>query len=80
MDRGITVAEVTYCNSIRFPACGDDDPGIGAQRHSFLPVVVNKGWNIADLRRHPTMWKDGKSVTGCRAHRHCCAAASSPST
>ena len=49
IERGITVAEVTYSQQHqRRRARGDDDPRAGPQLHPLLPEVVDGGWNIAD--------------------------------
>lgn len=49
MDKGITVAEVTYCNSNS--VAEHNVMAILALAHNYIPSyqwVVNKGWNIAD--------------------------------
>ena len=49
MDKGITVAEVTYLQLDQCRrACRDDDPGARAQLHPSYGWVVKGGWNIAD--------------------------------
>jgi formate dehydrogenase len=71
MDRGITVAEVTYCNSISVSE--HVVMMILALVRNYIPSyqwVVNKGWNIADCvaRSHDV---EGMVVgTRRRAHRH----------
>ena len=49
IDNGITVAEVTYCNSIS--VAEHNVMAILALAHNYIPSyqwVINKGWNIAD--------------------------------
>lgn len=49
MDKGITVAEVTYCNSIS--VAEHNVMAILALARNYIPShqwVINKGWNIAD--------------------------------
>src|SRR3990167_4764150 len=49
MDKGITVAEVTYCNSIS--VAEHNVMAVLALAHNYIPSyqwVINKGWNIAD--------------------------------
>ncbi|EKD72750.1 MAG: hypothetical protein ACD_45C00598G0005, partial [uncultured bacterium] len=49
MDKGITVAEVTYCNSNS--VAEHNVMAILALAHNYIPSyqwVINKGWNIAD--------------------------------
>jgi len=46
--QGVTVAEVTFCNSISVSSMWSDDPVARSQLHSVLQWVVQGGWNIAD--------------------------------
>lgn len=49
MDKGVTIAEVTYCNSIS--VAEHVVMAILALIHNYIPSyqwVINKGWNIAD--------------------------------
>lgn len=72
MDRGITVAEVTYCNSISVSEhVVMIDPGIGAQLHSFLPVGGEQGLEHRRLRCAILRYgRNGSGNGRRRAHRH----------
>ena len=76
IDRGLTVAEVTYSQQHqRRRARGDDDPLAGAQLHPVLPVGDRGRLEHRRLRRSaPTTsraWRSGRSLPGASAPRCC---------
>ena len=76
MDRGITVVEITYSNSISVSE--HVVMMILSLVRNYIPShewVVKKGWNIADCVALLRPGRDGRRDGGRRAHRHwpCCA-------